>query len=152
LCQNAASSSGYDVRIIDKHDGEACPSGWTEKVWNQTGPQGPRGETGAAGAPGPQGPPGPGLPEQPIYTNGSSDTISAGERVTINSFCGEDNNFSSGGGVRIDEITSGDHLDESHWAVCTPGDNRQGWEVTVSAPSDNADVIAFAEVQCFRPH
>lgn len=35
-----------------------CPSGYTEKVWNQTGPQGPVGPTGATGPTGPQGEPG----------------------------------------------------------------------------------------------
>jgi hypothetical protein len=86
--------------------------------------------------------------------NGSSDTISPGERETIRSACGEDNNFSSGGGVRIDEITAGDHLimEESHWVGRTPGDNRQGWQVTVTAPAANAgDMFAYAEVMCFRP-
>jgi hypothetical protein len=162
--KNAAGSSGHDLQIIDKQGSEACRSGWTEKVWNQTGPQGPRGDTGAAGAQGPpgpqgpQGPPGPGLPEQPIYMNGSSDTISPGERVTIRSACGDPAHFSSGGGLRVvddDEhpLTPGDHLimEQSHFAWVPDG--RQGWDVTVSAPAANAgDVFAYAEVMCFRPH
>lgn len=44
-------------------------------------------------------------------------------------------------------------MEESHWVGRTPGDNRQGWQATLSAPSGNADdVTAFAEVQCFLPH
>jgi hypothetical protein len=162
--KNKTGVSGHEVNIINKQGDETCANGWTEKGWSQTGPQGPQGETGAAGpqgAPGPQGPQGPagpGLPQQPIYTNGSSDTISPGERVTITSACGDPDEFSSGGGLRIQDdgdhpVTPGDHLfmEESHWT--TVPDGRQGWQVTVSAPSGNAnDVFAFAEVQCFRPH
>lgn len=37
----AFPSSGHDVRMLDKQAGESCPSGWTEKSWNQVGPQGP---------------------------------------------------------------------------------------------------------------
>jgi hypothetical protein len=85
LCEERGGFEWPRLQIIDKQDREACRSGWTEKVWNQTGPQGPRGERGATGAQGPtgpQGPPGPGLPGQPIYMNGSSDTISPPENVS----------------------------------------------------------------------
>jgi hypothetical protein len=34
---------------IDKQANESCPSGYTEKVWNQTGPTGPTGATGPTG-------------------------------------------------------------------------------------------------------
>ena len=50
--------------IIDKQAGTAALPGYTEKVWNQTGPAGPAGAPGVAGEPGPQGEPG---------INGSSD-------------------------------------------------------------------------------
>lgn len=63
--KSAASSSGHDVRIIDKQDSETCPSGWTEKVWSQAGPAGPEG---------PAGPPGPALA---FYTRGADEAISA---------------------------------------------------------------------------
>jgi|SRR5882757_2035822 len=35
-------SSAHDVRMLDKQAGESCPSGWTEKSWNQAAaPTGP---------------------------------------------------------------------------------------------------------------
>lgn len=43
------------VYIIDKQAGDTCNNGYTEKTWNQTGPQGAQGTQGPAG---PQGEPG----------------------------------------------------------------------------------------------
>lgn len=45
--------------FIDKQAGTVCPSGYAEKVWNQTGPRGPAGVTGPVGPAGTVGPQGP---------------------------------------------------------------------------------------------
>lgn len=48
---------GRTVKMIDKQAGESCPSGYSEKTWNQAGVQGATGPTGATGPMGPAGDP-----------------------------------------------------------------------------------------------
>ena len=47
------------VKVVDKESGATCGLGFTEKTFNQAGPQGPQGVPGAQG---PAGPAGSGIP------------------------------------------------------------------------------------------
>lgn len=63
-------NSGRTVKIIDKQAGENCPSGYTEKIWNQVGPVGPAGPTGVTGPTGQKGDTGDSGPQGPAGATG----------------------------------------------------------------------------------
>lgn len=48
--ENAHHANGRMVKILDTGASETCQSGWSEKTWNQVGPQGPQGPQGDPGS------------------------------------------------------------------------------------------------------
>ena len=136
--KNSAGRNGHEVRIIDKQGGETCPSGWTEEVWSQTGPQGPEG---------PQGPQG---PAPTFYTRSASFSVSANpdqdDVITGEKFCDAGDEVTGGGWELGTNPSPNVQVLASHqWHS---SEQAHGWRVQVFNHSTTTAYELFVQIRC----
>lgn len=166
-CLTPGGGTLHSVFLIDKQGGASCPTGFTEKTWNQAGPvgpagaTGPKGDTGDAGAVGPTGPAGAKGDTGPAgpagtsggtfyYAEGGDATAGGGSFETAAVTCPRGDVAVSGGQNVVNNGTYQAYAVTFSGPADQHDNGPHQWWVRIAVPSGSPNVSWDVRVLCFH--